>query len=356
MSYTEITAGGESLGYTVCNNPYTSYGFEGGMYDTPITGSDGTAIYTPTGEKGVGAFSSPAGPNSNTQSNFLNKLVYEPTYVNYSNIFGSDDNPLEDVPVPKGVYTSLNLLNPIKIEVVEILAPTLLDAIAKAHTQAASMAFNSNRNFRGAGVASFYVDFDEADIITVQRPLVLKPNGDPNTKFIVPLQIRQCGCFDETVGDGENGESSQIQGTDEAIQDNNSSAGDATISTQHIAAAGLGGGASTTPVHGVVMGYPYTVSVVKKTVPSSDSDFSLATGAADAAGRVMVSGNYELTLPCPKIKINKTTAKEGGSQPKRVKPMNASQRLRQQSRGGAPRKIQDITVVPEDQVRYMTIY
>ena len=170
------------------------------------------------------------------------------------------------------------------------------------------------------------------------------------------MQIRQCGCFDETAADNENGESSQIEGTNEAIQDSNSSAVNASISTEHIAA---GGGTSTTPVHGIVMGYPYTVTVVKKTVPTTDSDFSLATSSTpDAAGRVMVSGNYEITLPCPRIKVNKTTAKEGGSvkkmSNKRMTSFQKRQQKQQQKQG--PRKIQDITVVPEDQVRYMTIF
>lgn len=352
----ELKNSGGDLAGTLCNNPYTSYAYAGGMYDTPITGSDGSALYVPTGEKGVGAFSSPAGPNSNSKSNFLNEAVYKDGFVSYTDFFGNSDNPLQDIPIPKGVYTSLNLINPLKIEVVEILAPTLSDAIAKAHTQASSMAFNTNRNWRGFGVASFYVDFDENDIIdiTPQRPLIFKPASSPNRKFLVPMQIRMCGCFDETVADNENGESSQIEGTNEAIQDSNSSAGNATISTEHIAA---GGGTSTTPVHGIVMGYPYTVTVVKKTVPTTDSDFSLATSSTpDAAGRVMVSGNYEITLPCPRIKVNKTTAKEGGSVKKMSnKRMTHYQRRQQQQKQG-PRKIQDITVVPEDQVRYMTIF
>ena len=108
MSYTEISAGGESLGYTVCNNPYTSYGFEGGMYDTPITGSDGSIIYMPTGEKGV----SDGGPNSNDQGNFLNKQVYKDDFVSYMDIFGDKGNPLQDVPIPKGVYTCLLYTSP----------------------------------------------------------------------------------------------------------------------------------------------------------------------------------------------------------------------------------------------------
>ena len=346
MSYTEISAGGESLGYTVCNNPYTSYGFEGGMYDTPITGSDGSIIYMPTGEKGVAN----GGPNSNSQDHFLNKLVYKQDYVSYTDIFGNDESPLQDVPIPKGVYTSLNLLNPLKIEAVEILAPTINDAIEKAHVQAASIAFNANRTFRGAGVGSFYVDFDENDIIDITPQSPVKRKAQINRKWMVPMQIRQCGCFDETVADGENGESSQVQGTEEAIQDNNSSSVNASISTEHVAA---GGGTSSTPVHGIVMGYPYTVSVVKKTVPASDSDFSLATSTTpDAAGRVMVSGNYQVSLPCPRIKINKTIAKEGSTQPKRpTRPTRGPHSVQQ-----GPRKIQDIMVVPEDQVRYMTIF
>ena len=351
MSSLEIIHDGGDLAGTLCDNPYTSYAYAGGMYDTPITGSDGSPIYIPTGEKGIAN----SGPNSNSSSNFLNKSVYKDGYVSYVDFFGSSDNPLQDVPVPKGVFTSLNLINPLKIEAVEILAPTLFDATAKAHVQAASMAFNANRNFKGFGVASFYVDFDENDIIdiTPQQPLILKPSASPNRKFLVPMQIRQCGCFDETVADNENGESSQIEGTNEAIQDSNSSAVNASISTEHIAA---GGGTSTTPVHGIVMGYPYTVSVVKKTVPVSDSDFSLATGAADAAGRVMVSGNYEVTLPCPRIKVNKTTAKEGGSSNKGTIAGASRPGRKPKRQTPSQRKIQDITVVPEDQVRYMTIF
>ena len=57
-----------------------------------------------------------------------------------------------------------------------------------------------------------------------------------------------------------------------------------------------------------------------------------------------------------RIKVNKTTAKEGGSA-KAVsnKRLTAFQKRQQQQKQG-PRKIQDITVVPEDQVRYMTIF
>ena len=56
----ELKNSGGDLAGTLCNNPYTSYAYAGGMYDTPITGSDGSALYVPTGVGHVNRANLPA--------------------------------------------------------------------------------------------------------------------------------------------------------------------------------------------------------------------------------------------------------------------------------------------------------
>ena len=94
--YKEISSGGEEAG-TVCNNPYSSYGYEGGMYDTPITGSGGEKIYEPTGDKAFGA-GSPI--NSNSTSRFQNQVFYKTDHQSVVD--------LGDPPAPKGVLLAFH--------------------------------------------------------------------------------------------------------------------------------------------------------------------------------------------------------------------------------------------------------
>ena len=169
------------------------------------------------------------------------------------------------------------------------------------------------------------------------------------------MRVRQCGCFDETA-DGINTESSVMEGGElEALQDSHTSATAATVTTDQI---GLGGSTSYLPIHGIVMGYKYNVTVVKSTIPSSDG-FDFGEAGKNIAPRVCVTGTYEVTLPCPRIKVNKTQGGEQGKskgfgRPGRRETMyQKRQRQKQQQQN---RKITDLSVVPEDQVRYMTIF
>jgi len=346
--YKQISSGGAEAG-TVCNNPYSSYGYEGGMYDTPITGSGGEKIYEPTGDKAFGA-GSPI--NSNSTSRFQNQVFYKTDHQQVVD--------LGDPPAPKGVFTSIPLLNATTFQEHVVQAEDRTEAIAQAHVYASQLAFKATRTWRGYQAGSFYVDFDEDDIFVDPKPLIY-PRGDSNTqndqvtntyRFI--MRVRQCGCFDETA-DGINTESSVIEGGElEALQDSHTSAIAASITTDQI---GLGGSTSYLPIHGIVMGYAYNVTVVKKTIPSSESDFDSA-GTNDAP-KACVTGTYTITLPCPRIKVNKTQGGEQGKAKGFGKPNRretAHMKRQRQKQQQQNRKITDLSVVPEDQVRYMTIF
>ena len=340
-------SGGAEVG-TVCNNPYSSYSYAGGMYSIPITGSNGEAVYKPTGNV---PFGSDAAINSNSTSNFTNGTFYKLQSV------VEQGNP----PVPKSVYTSLNLINPISISIEIFRAQNLAQVLEQAELHAGALSFRLRKRTFTNQVGSFFVDFDQQNIIKSNKPIMAKPEqGKPAQAYYdyaVPFEIRQCGCFDSTV-ENKNSESSVVEGDQEALGNataNSANPASSTVSVEHILNSGEGGGAAEGPAQGIVMGYPYTIEVVKSTIPSTESDFDLAGagGKAGSNGRFCVTGTYKISLPCPRIdKIETTIPKK----PTTSKHNRAKRIAWEKKYGGAINTIKNIAIKPEDQVRYMTIY
>lgn len=332
MSLYEIfSEGNGEVAGTVCNNPYTTYGFAGGMYENPITGANGNILYTPSGEKGL---------NSNSTDNFTNETFYK-----YISTAGGgkqsivDPDNKDSIALPKSVFTNLKLVNQTMTEFKEIKAESKEEAILRAAVYAKAIQFRYNSNWIGKFTSTFYqVTFDEDDII--EKRATITPKAEAKSRddlsensYLVPFLIRQCPCYDKSVDDS-NSESNFLLGEEEVASAGSSEADlsneDTSITkTFETWKAGI----ETYPVKGIVMGTQYNFKVVKRSIPSNESDFTLAD--TNSNNRTCVTGNYKVDIPCPRI----DSYTKGGFK-----------------KGKGFTTIDDVRTKPEDALRYMLIY
>jgi len=339
MSYEIFSEGNGEVAGTVCNNPYTTYGFEGGMYENPITGANGNIVYEPSGEKGI---------NSNSIDNFTNETFYK-----YISTAGGgkqsivDPDNKDSITLPKSVFTNLKLVNQTMTEFKEIRAVDRKAALVRAITYAKAIQFKYTSRLKDT---KYQVSFDENDIIEkseTNTPTSEAKSRDPLTEksYLVPFLIRICPCFDKSVDDS-NGESNLLLGEEEVAAAGSSEADLANENTSITKTFETWkAGIETYPVKGIVMGTEYNFKVVKRTIPSSESDFTLAD--TNSNNRTCVTGNYKISIPCPRV----DSYTKGGFK-------KAKSHRNRPGRGGAGKftTVDDIRTKPEDALRYMLIY